>query len=40
MKQDYYELMGWDRKTSKPLPDTLKSLGLGHIIADIWGREQ
>jgi aldehyde:ferredoxin oxidoreductase len=24
----YYELMGWDRETGKPLPETLASLGL------------
>ena len=36
MRRDYYERMGWDRETSKPLPDTLKNLGLKFIIADIW----
>jgi aldehyde:ferredoxin oxidoreductase len=24
----YYELMGWDRETGKPLPETLARLGL------------
>ncbi|MDD4363138.1 MAG: aldehyde ferredoxin oxidoreductase C-terminal domain-containing protein [Atribacterota bacterium] len=32
----YYELMGWDIKTGKPLPKTLKDLGLDFIIKDIW----
>jgi aldehyde:ferredoxin oxidoreductase len=32
----YYELMGWDKKTGRPLPDTLKSVGLGYVIKDIW----
>ncbi len=32
----YYEQMGWDKETGKPLPDTLKKLGLEHIIKDIW----
>ena len=32
----YYEKMGWDGKTGKPLPETLKKLGLGHIVPDIW----
>jgi aldehyde:ferredoxin oxidoreductase len=32
----YYELMGWDKNSGKPLPDTLRSLGLEHIIKDIW----
>ena len=28
MIDKYYQLMGWDRKTGKPLPETLKELGL------------
>ena len=36
MLDNYYHLMGWDINTGKPLPDTLKRLGLGDIIADIW----
>ena len=32
----YYKQMGWDEKTGKPLPDTLKRLGLEHTIKDIW----
>lgn len=32
----YYEKMGWEEETGKPLPITLKSLGLDHIIGDIW----
>ena len=28
MKSFYFELMGWDPATGKPLPGTLKSLGL------------
>jgi aldehyde:ferredoxin oxidoreductase len=32
----YYENMGWDLKTGKPLPETLRSLGLGHLIDDLW----
>lgn len=36
MKGDYYELMGWERQSGKPLPDTLRSLGLEHVIPDIW----
>jgi len=34
--QNYYGLMGWDAKTGKPLPQTLKHLGLEHVIKDIW----
>ena len=33
---EYYEAMGWDRSTGKPLPDTLTNLGLEEVITDIW----
>jgi len=33
----YYERSGWDLATSKPLPQTLRRLGLTYIIRDIWG---
>ena len=36
MVGDYYEMMGWDRESSKPLPETLRSLGLEHVAADLW----
>ncbi|MFC1861704.1 aldehyde ferredoxin oxidoreductase family protein [Chloroflexota bacterium] len=36
MLDEYYQLMGWDKETGKPLPDTLRKLGLEHIIKDIW----
>ncbi|MFQ5827358.1 MAG: aldehyde ferredoxin oxidoreductase C-terminal domain-containing protein, partial [Dehalococcoidia bacterium] len=32
----YYEKMGWDPETGKPLPETLAQLGLAHVIDDIW----
>mgnify|MGYP000633816494 CR=1 FL=1 len=28
MMDQYYQLMGWDRKTGMPLPETLKELGI------------
>ncbi len=31
MVENYYRLMGWDPKTGKPLPETLKQLGLEEI---------
>ncbi|MDP2952330.1 MAG: aldehyde ferredoxin oxidoreductase C-terminal domain-containing protein, partial [Chloroflexota bacterium] len=37
MMDNYYRHMGWDRKSGKPLPDTLRSLGLEHVVADLWG---
>jgi len=36
MVSRYYELMGWDVKAGKPLPETLERLGLEHVIKDIW----
>lgn len=36
MLDNYYKLMGWDRASGRPLPETLKSMGLEHIINDIW----
>ncbi len=35
MKSFYFELMGWDASTGKPLPHTLKSLGLEKLIPDL-----
>ena len=36
MIRNYYNLMGWDEKTSKPLPETLKNLGLDFVIPQLW----
>jgi aldehyde:ferredoxin oxidoreductase len=36
MLENYYKLMGWDVATGKPLPETLKALGLPHVIKDLW----
>jgi aldehyde:ferredoxin oxidoreductase len=35
MKSFYFELIGWDPATGKPLPHTLRSLGLEKLIADL-----
>lgn len=35
-KSDYYESMGWDVKTAKPLADTLKELELDYIYKDLY----
>jgi len=35
MVENYYSHMGWDPKTGKPLPETLRSLGLDHLIPDL-----
>jgi aldehyde:ferredoxin oxidoreductase len=36
MLHNYYQQMGWDTSTGKPLPETLERLGLGHIVKSIW----
>jgi aldehyde:ferredoxin oxidoreductase len=35
MRSLYYQTMGWDPETGKPLPDTLRNLGLEHLIQDL-----
>ena len=40
MLDHYYELMGRDRQSGRPNPDTLRSLGLEDLIPDIWESEQ
>jgi len=35
MKSFYFELMGWDPVTGRPLPNTLRSLGLEKVIPDL-----
>lgn len=37
MINEYYELMGWDKKTGKPWRCTLNRLGLEEVAEDIWG---
>jgi len=32
MLRNYYEHMGWDPETGKPLPETLRKLGLGDLV--------
>ncbi|NIN64790.1 MAG: hypothetical protein GTO63_08840 [Anaerolineae bacterium] len=34
MKRNYWKWMGWDERTGKPLPETLRRLGLGTLIVD------
>jgi aldehyde:ferredoxin oxidoreductase len=36
MMDNYYRLMGWDRQTGKPLPATLRALGLDSVATDLW----
>jgi len=36
MLRHYYRLMGWDEETGRPLPETLRKLGLEHVVKDIW----
>jgi aldehyde:ferredoxin oxidoreductase len=34
MRENYYHHMGWDMSTGKPLPETLKKLGLSDIVSE------
>lgn len=36
MLDNYYQHLGWDKETGKPLPETLRSLGLEHTVKDLW----
>ena len=38
MRSKYYEGKGWDKEMGKPLPDTLRNLGLEHTIPELWGK--
>ncbi|MDO8750278.1 MAG: aldehyde ferredoxin oxidoreductase C-terminal domain-containing protein [Dehalococcoidia bacterium] len=33
--EEFYEAMGWDRETGRPLPETLRRLGLQDIVKDL-----
>ncbi len=35
IQRNYYEKMGWNPETGKPLPQTLEQLGLGYLVADL-----
>ena len=32
IRDNYYEQMGWDVETGRPLPETLRSLGLAFAV--------
>jgi aldehyde:ferredoxin oxidoreductase len=36
LRSKYYEQMGWDKDTGKPLPDTLTHLALEYAIPELW----
>ncbi|MBI2864926.1 MAG: hypothetical protein HYX94_10250 [Chloroflexi bacterium] len=36
MVREYYQHLGWDEKTGKPLRGTLERLGLGEVIENVW----
>jgi aldehyde:ferredoxin oxidoreductase len=37
MVDEYYDIMGWDRKTGKPYRRTLEELDLKDVAKDMWG---
>ncbi|MBI2847595.1 MAG: hypothetical protein HYX83_00310 [Chloroflexi bacterium] len=38
LRSKYYEQMGWDRNSGKPLPETMKRHGLEFAIPELWGK--
>lgn len=36
MIDQFYALMGWDRETGRPFPETLRAHGLDRVVADLW----
>lgn len=36
MLDQYYQHMGWDRQSGRPLPETLREVGLENLIPDMW----
>jgi aldehyde:ferredoxin oxidoreductase len=40
MVDRWYELVGYDRKTGRPRPETLRALGLEWLQKDLWGRKR
>jgi hypothetical protein len=38
MVEIWYRDVGYDRKTGKPLPETLRDLGLERLVPELWGR--
>lgn len=36
MLDNFYRLMGWDRVSGRPYPETLRALGLDNIVNDLW----
>ena len=39
LRSKYYEGMGWDKETGKPLPETLKRYGLEFAAPELWGKK-
>ena len=36
----FYSEIGYDRKTTKPKPETLKQVGAEWLIPELWGRKK
>ena len=37
LKDAYYDIRGWDKKTGKPTAEKLKELGLDDLVEELWG---
>jgi len=40
MRDKFYDYMGWDKETGKPLPGTLSKVGLDELVRDMWPEEE
>lgn len=40
IRRNYYQHMGWDPETGRPLPETLKRLDLAHLTKDLKGLDR
>jgi len=40
MRALWYQRMGWDLESGRPLPETLEGLGLGDVVPVLWGRPE
>jgi aldehyde:ferredoxin oxidoreductase len=36
----WYEMVGYDRKSGRPTPETLRALGLDDLIPALWGTSE
>jgi hypothetical protein len=40
MLEVWYEILGYDRKSGRPRPETLRALDLPHLIPALWDEDE